>query len=145
MCLTASMENLDFLKIALKYGGDINLRSDQARQWESSPIHCSITTYNRDINLEFVLNSGGNPNIFNCELCKNNTLSPYFVAAGRNKYSMVYKMLEAQVINEVFVTSLVRRIGKRTIDKNSEEFQWRTKVIAKLRSLGYKVDDPYEE
>lgn len=161
MCEANNEGKVDFLELAVKYGGDINLRNTTppiTRSLDSiwsAPILCAITMHNYEA-FSFLLQNNVNIDIkvrpdakkiaednrHVRPIMRGKTLysSPLITAAG-NEYRMVYDML--QLKNELSWEdswTLKHAIENWGLDPNSKAYQWRLKVADLLRQRGYKIN-----
>ncbi len=162
MCEANKKGNIEFLKLAIKYGGDINLRNttppitkslDSA--W-SAPILCASTMHNYRA-FKFLLKNNANIEIKvrpdTKKIAEDNSHvkpevrgktffgSPLINAANGNEYRMVYDILQIKKElswEELF--SLKIRVETGGINPNSEANQWRLKVADLLRKRGYEIN-----
>ncbi len=151
MCQVADNDRLEFLKLAIRYGGDINLRNpyttkSTVKSIFSSPLLCSIRLHNEEA-FKFLLDQGVDTNIMACTECKNDRLrgTPITVAEHGNEYKMVYELITHRNgdLSEAEIKGLITGIERTTIDEKSEANNWRLKVAGWLKSQGHEVT-PWE-
>jgi ankyrin repeat protein len=135
----AMHEDIWYLKTVLEHGGNPNLEN---RVRSFSPICYSITSSDvekpRLAQVELLIKGGANLNWQD-----RNGKTPLIIAADANRYDMVYLMLEAgadPTIKTTWDTTIVSEINTIRTDPTSDLYQWRSKVIALLKSKGVDVE-----
>jgi len=161
MCEANKKDNIDFLKLAIKYGGDINLRNTTPPITKSldsiwsAPILCAITMHNYRA-FEFLLKNNANIDIKVRPdakkiaednkharpeaLGKTMYSSPLIQAIYSNEYKMAYDILqniEKLSPEEEWKIPISITGGIAPI---SEANQWRLKVVDLLRKRGYEIN-----
>jgi len=160
MCMAMYPEYQDYLDLALKHGGDINLRNTTPPlntslllSADSAPILCAIrgkgyAAFNalmaRDVELDIKNCQGCKPFVGNQQLNigpNSNYITPIITASNQDRWEMVYKMVEKkkelrwQELNQL-VYELETGSG---INKASDANRWRLKVVKQLNDMGHKV------
>lgn len=147
MCQVADKNRLEFLKLAEKHGGDINLRNPYTTKSTvkaifSSPLLCAIRLHNEEA-FNYLLDRGVDLTIKACTECKNERLqgSPISVAEHGNEYKMVMEMIGRRGgdLTDAEVKGLITGIERTTIDEKSEANTWRLMVADWLISQGHEV------
>ena len=153
MCLATDKGNEDFLKLAVEYGGDANLRNLPAFSSFSAPLLCAMALHNYDAFM-FLLDHGAdldmkiNPNakpipksIHTRPEKWGKILYEYPVtdATVWNEYHMVYEIMQRKDLNKQELDWLKRSIEEDPIDLKSEHNRWRMKVVELLRQQGHEI------
>ena len=132
----AAYKNDSYLKLLIKFNGDINLTQKNQRTL-LSPIFDAIAA-DRHENLRFLLDNGANPNIVN-----KSGHSPLMFAITSASWEMVMMMLDAGADytfknkwNED-AASAIERQGLGTEGKSGE---WRKKVVKFFKQNGIELD-----
>ncbi|MCF6204215.1 MAG: hypothetical protein L3J59_11195 [Methylococcaceae bacterium] len=154
MCEANKLGNTNFLKLAIEYSGNVNLRNGKGLY--STPIFCSGTMDNYEA---FRLLFDNNVNIDikewpNATKIKENNPhlkpelwgktfygSPIINTADNNQYHAVYDMLQRKkklTWEEQY--SLKNNIISGSIDPKSIEYVWKIKVAELLLQRGYDID-----
>ena len=161
MCEANQRGKEKFLELAIKYGGNINLRGIDPMTKKidplfNAPILCAIVMHNYDsfhyllqkeVNLDIKVWLGAkkirenHPHIIPELWGKTLYGSPVIEAAGFNEYRMVYDILKKRKnLSWEEQWSLKKRIETGGIDPKSEAYQWRFKVADLLRKRGYEIN-----
>ncbi len=160
MCEANRKGKIEFLKLAVQYGGDINLRNTTPpitksldAAW-SAPILCSITMHNYQT-FDFLLKSNvkidiklrpdapinpDNPDMRPEARGKTMYGSPIINASDFNEYHMVYDILQKKQLSDEEKWQLKINIETGGIDPKSEANQWRLKVVDLLRKRDYEIN-----
>ncbi len=161
MCEANKKGNIKFLKLAIKHGGDINLRNTTPPITKSldsiwsAPILCAITMHNYK-SFDFLLNNNvkidikvrpdarkiahDNQHARPEALGKTMYSSPLIEAIYSNEYRMAYDILqniEKLSPEEEWKITISITGG---IDPKSEANEWRLKVVDLLRKRGYEIN-----
>ncbi len=161
MCEANKKGKVEFLKLSVKYGGDINLRNTTPPITKSgdsiwsAPILCAITMHNyeafdfllqNNVNIDIKVRpdakkiAADNQNVRPIMRGKTLYSSPLIKAAG-NEYRMVYDMLKLKnKLSWEDSWTLKHAIENWGLDPNSEAYQWRLKVADLLRKRGYEIN-----
>jgi hypothetical protein len=154
MCKANELGNTKFLKLAIEYGGDVNLRNGKGLY--SAPIFCSGTMTNYeafrvlfDNNVKIDIKKWpnatkikeNNPHLKPELWGKTFYGSPIINTARNNQYHAVYDILQRKkklTWEEQY--SLKNNIISGIIDPKSIGYQWKIKVAELLRQRGYNID-----
>lgn len=160
MCEATRPGNEDFLKLAIQYGGNINLRNGThplrtsvVHASTSAPILCAIFLHSNrsfdylvslgvDLGIPVRVESKPMPKseLIKSELWgKTHYGSPLGIAGDLNEYRMVYEIMQRKPLSDEEIYSLRIDIEKGGIDLKSESNVWRLKVVELLREKGYEV------
>lgn len=135
-CLSAAVEDSDYLRMVLAAGGDPNLES-RVKSLKPTPIFWAIEEYNK-VNLKILIDAGANLNYQ-----ERHGETPMIFASNLNWWDIVYMLLEAgadYAIPNTWGNTIVYHIESYPIDPKSEGYRWRQKVIAFLRERGVEVN-----
>ena len=152
MCLANQKGRLDFLKLAVEYGGDINLRNrvKPVRTITSAPILCAITMHNNEA-FDFLLGQGVNLSIHTYEeaqpIPSDSPMDPEFHGKtfygspltrtfAPNEFCMSLKIIEKTDLNWEEKISLKRILEVSNVDPFSEKDNCRKKIINLLSQQG---------
>jgi hypothetical protein len=141
MCSATERGKFQYLKLAVEYGGDINLRNHQSPSGSSAPVLCAII-HRHDDAFDYLAKQGADLQIDACLLCDEDSKSnPLLTASALNNYKLVYALFTQYEIelDERSVNSLISDIENGGIDLKSEASEWRLKVAALLKEQGYPV------
>ena len=147
MCAATKKDRLKFLKSALEYGGDINLRNSYTTKSTvkaiySAPILCSIGFHN-DEAFDYLLGEGVDVDIIACTECIHEKFygSAVTVAEKSNEYRMALELVNRRTtkLTSFELRSLRLGIENTTINEKSEENAWRWKFVDWLRAKGHEV------
>jgi hypothetical protein len=153
MCLATDKGNEAFLKLAVEYGGDVDLRHSKRTDSSSAPILCAIYFHNYN-SFDFLIKKGVDIDIKVNPLAKKYEKSihvkqelwgkifygsPLVVATYFNQYRMIYAIIQRKKLNEEELWTLKYDIEKGAIDLNSDHNKWRMKVVELLRQQGHEV------
>jgi ankyrin repeat protein len=140
MYLVTAMTRNDFLEAALKHGGDPNFRDP--RNDETPLFEAVMMGYRRKVDL--LLNSGAN---INAQDSGGDTILERAIEA-RGDYRLVWEFLQRGAdyrLKGNVGQTLADTIDTRLIDPHSDEYEWRQRVIAFLKSKGIEAHRPPRE
>lgn len=160
MCEATRQGKEDFLKLAVQYGGNINLRNGTpplrtsiVHASTSAPILCAIFLHN-DRSFDYLVSSGVDLGIpvrveskpmpksefIKPELWgKTHYGSPLTTATTFNEYRMAYQIMNKKKLSEEELWTLKQHLEKYPIDLSSDSNVWRMKVVELLREQGHEV------
>lgn len=147
MCQVTDKGRLEFLKLALKHGGDMNLRNplmakSTVKSIFSAPLLCSIRKHNEEA-FQYLLDQGVDINIKACTECKYERLhgSPITVAEHGNEYRMAMELINRRngQLNKYEIKTLIHGIEKTTINESSDQNYYRLQMAEWLRGQGHPV------
>lgn len=140
MTAAPTIEDADFLKLALAYGGNPNLEVPNG--WPHTPLMAATILGGLE-NVKLLVHAGANVNYVRSA----DRVTPAISAAELNQYDIVFYLLEngADYAAEIptyrgSVNGIVWCIENNNIDPSSPGYQWRQKVIEFLRSKGVIVN-----
>ncbi len=156
MCLATERRNIDFLKLAVQYGGAINLRNriKPVQTISSAPILCAISNHNM-IAFDYLLEQGVDLSIHTFEDAKpipndssvnpillGKTLygSPLTRTLAPNEYCMTLKIMRKKELTWEEKLSLKRSVAVSNVDHQSKKDMCRREVIKILRQQGHNID-----
>ncbi|MCE2570912.1 ankyrin repeat domain-containing protein [Motilimonas eburnea] len=137
MSVSSVVNDSDFLRLALAYGGDPNLRHGK-NNIQITPIFDAVVATRLE-NVKILMAAGANLNLRNW---KRETVADF--AASSNQWQIVYMMLEAGVDytgNSKLQNRprIITALEQQNIVGESEKAYWRDKVIAFLRDRDVEV------
>lgn len=136
--MAAGYDDPGFLEIALRHKPDLNRAGSYTAR---TPLQTAIV-YSARKNFELLLSAGVN-------IDDDRGQSPLSFAAGQSRYEYVYLMLQAGVesgrVSPSGLRALAKTIGNRSINPNSEAYEWRERVVRLLRGKGVEVHLPPNE
>ena len=138
MSWAVNHENSDFLKLALKYGGNPNLTTNISGE---SLLFDAMGPDNKE-KIPILINAGANINFQS-----NNGETLMMVAAGLGQFDTVYQLLQMganyQLRNNYTHGTLMDDIAfsRRTMDPNSNLTLWMKKVINWLHHKGVEIPE----
>lgn len=156
MCLATKRGNIEFLKLAVKHGGNINQRNriNPVQTITSAPILCAITNHNMkafyylleksvDVSIHTYENAQPIPQDFLGDpQFRGQTLygSPILHATALNEYCMALSILQRKELNWEESIKLKRSVEFSMVDPNSESDKCRWEITETLRQKGYEID-----
>lgn len=156
MCLATKRGSIEFLKLAVENGGDINLRNrvNPVQTITSAPILCAITNHNMkafdyllekdvDVSIHTYENAQPIPQDFLGDpQFRGKTLygSPILHATALNEYCMALSILQRKELNWEESIKLKRSVEFSMVDPNSKSDKCRWEIIETLRQKGYEID-----
>ena len=158
MCLATDKGNEAYLKLALKYGGDVDLRHHKRTDGISAPVLCAIYFHNYK-SFDFLVKVGADIDLkvnpfakkFEKSIHVKQELwgktyygSPLIEATYFNEYQMIYTIMLHKELNEEELWTLKHDIEEGAIDLSSDQNKWRMKVVDLLRQQGHEVN-PWPE
>jgi uncharacterized protein len=127
-------EDVDFLALALRYGGNANVVDPHTGK---TPIYDSID-HRRTDSVRLLIRNGADLNF------KDRTgVTPLMHAAGVIQYELAYEMLKAGAdpsITNNWGNTVVWSVKTRNVDPKSEVYLWRAKVIELLEARGMQLE-----
>jgi hypothetical protein len=156
MCLATERGNAAFLKLAIEYGGNINLRNriKPVRTITSAPILCAITNHSTEA-FNYLLNKNVDLTIHTYEeaqpvpldspidpVYKGKTLygSPLLHASSLNEYCMALEIMKKITLNWQELVDIKKDVEFSMVDPNSKKDKCRWKIVEILRQQGQDVD-----
>lgn len=130
----SQLKDPEYLKLAIQHGGNPNLLNTQSA-YDMTPLFSAIQV-NAEANIELLIKAGANLNI------QSPTGTPLIASISPNYYHIAYTLLLAGADYKMQSKSgrtAAWYIENGNIDSNSEEYQWRQKVIEFLSQHGVAV------
>ncbi len=127
MELTALMENPEYLRLALKQGGDPNTRMGTTKD---TVIYEAIM-HHRIGNVQILIAAGANVNHQG-----NSGETPIITAGAINQYDIVHLLLKAGAdpsIKDRWGWDRIERFASRTMKPENKQYEWYLKVIQELK------------
>jgi hypothetical protein len=142
MCDATRPDRIEFLKFAVKMGGNVNLVKPRISQLYSAPIMCAIS-YKNKVALDYLLANGADPNIVVCPECeKIHRVSPMQGALFTQQYQMAYELIALTDVTdlEIEVARSMLENGRYRPDPEESQEEYRLKIAAYLESKGYELN-----
>jgi ankyrin repeat protein len=136
MCQAAAREDSRYLQRALAAGGNPDGVSRAGIADESIPIFCAVGNKNVE-NIKLLHSVGADLN-----MQEYHRETPMMYAAALNWWDIVYVLLELGAdpsIENTWGKTIVYRIESRSMERESELYAWRTRVVERLRERGMSV------
>jgi hypothetical protein len=139
MCDATNRRTLEFLKLALKYGGNANLHNPDDYSF-SRPIYCALIK--RNVEAVYLLADHG-ADLATQDLGNS---TPLVNAADSALWDVVYWMLKQREgqISDREMEGVIRNIesGDGSLHPNTDNNVWRFRVLEYLTAKGYQIK-PY--
>jgi ankyrin repeat protein len=131
--LAAGADDPEFLKILLEHGGgDLNSTNADG----DSPLEIAVQQ-DRPENVKMLLKYGADIHYQASGGLGNNTAAESAVALGR--FHIAVYMLEQGYNHDL--QSFARRAENRSVGSDSEQYQWRLKLLEMLKQRGFKSSE----
>lgn len=139
MGLATQKEKIDFLKLAVEYGGDVNLNNTLNPY--NRPIFHALLNHNQEA-AKLLIEKGANLELGHCPKCAEDLrFTPVVMASNLNEYALVYYMIDKKGgLNPQETDQLIWEIESGLIDLESDANKWRMKVVEYLRAQGHAVE-----
>ena len=131
----ARFENTHYLKLGVRFGGSVDAINTK-KKTNPTPIFEAINAIELS-NVEYLIKEGANINVVN-----SSGETPLIVAAGLNRYDIVYILLEAGAdfrVKDNWGKTVLYPLKNNAISKDSELYQWKSRVIAFLEKKGVQL------
>lgn len=140
MCDATEQDALDFLKLALKHGGDVNLYNPDDYSFPR-PIFCAII--NGNVDAVYLLADNGAELAVDKHLRVPPADTPLVGAASYALWDAAYWMLKKREgqVGEQEIKYIIRNLerGDGSLNPNTENDVWRFRVLEYLAAKGYKI------
>jgi len=134
MHLVSRLKNSEYLRLCIQYGGDVDLMDTKTNE---TPLFMAVSPDGKQ-NIAILLEEGANID----HLDKTRS-SAIFRAASLNQYDAVHNLLVKGAnynIKNVWNNTFIFYIENNRINKSSELYQWRKKVINFLIAKGVEIN-----
>ncbi len=154
MCLATDRGKVEFLKLGIDNGGDIDLRntlpplntSIVQSSW-SAPIFCAIS-HHSDEAFDYLLSKNAKLDILRCLDCnsyfKGRWVNDTPLTSASNNFRMVYQIISKRggiaALTKDELESLLFDTKGVGYDRTDKQYPWHMKVIELLRAAGYQIE-----
>lgn len=139
MCVVARESDTSFLDMAVKYGGDINLRHPDSSLGHSIPIACAIS--NGNVNgVESLLNYGVDTEARVCSPC-GSIVKAYIpeYAFFAKRVDIALKLYQEVEFSQTVIDALIKVLEANNV-RGEEQLRYQALLIDELEADGYQIN-----